>query len=411
MALVEIEIVVVIIAMMLMMIASGNAVAAAGSCDFAAGVPPAGACDGPLARVLARRASTNITNQGCGIGEVFYYEDGSLSKLKCGSCVPGTDGASDDLQMCPLNEYCNDQAKCVATTASPTFKGPCPYETGISTSGWCGAGLRCIQHVCLPCEDGVYDAVHHRLCINNQWEPNYWAIQFYRDAVTWLLLLLLLVFLLLGTVTCTCTALPHLDRLLRSWTHALQRKRRFKSAPAAAGTAGTAGTASSFSRERGGAYAVGSPASGKSANTGLSQPSSHVQQQQALSSSPSTPPHSSNRYKDKEKERSQREGDIRPRPHHQVQPSAGGHHLREVPEHDQLPLELDDIMSGDMDAAGWEREREHERESAARQQARDRRPHLKQNPSQRQLLGSHDNYSSDGSSRDVGEYGGQRFYR
>lgn len=33
---------------------------------------------------------------------------------------------------------------------------PCPYESG-SPIGWCGPGLKCYNHKCLPCLDGMID--------------------------------------------------------------------------------------------------------------------------------------------------------------------------------------------------------------------------------------------------------------
>lgn len=40
---------------------------------------------------------------------------------------------------------------------------------GPTAIGWCGPGLRCIRHVCLPCDNGVYDPTDGKYCIDNEW--------------------------------------------------------------------------------------------------------------------------------------------------------------------------------------------------------------------------------------------------
>lgn len=101
------------------------------------------------------------------------------------SCTkPGKAGWDDPSHHCELNEYCTDSGRCELITKSPFYKKACPYETGtkeehdklnektlhrntcvanqLSTltgylPSFCGGGLRCYRHECLPCLNGMVD--------------------------------------------------------------------------------------------------------------------------------------------------------------------------------------------------------------------------------------------------------------
>lgn len=70
-------------------------------------------------------------NSGCSLGLLGYRADDNPSApLLCGECVPGTAGAEDVNMSCGINEFCNDNATCVALHSSPLYGEPCPYEQG-----------------------------------------------------------------------------------------------------------------------------------------------------------------------------------------------------------------------------------------------------------------------------------------
>ncbi len=93
-----------------------------------------------------------------------------LEWKQCGECVPGTSGVEDTMKLCDINEYCSDEGLCTPTKESPLYNQPCPFEQGGPTArGWCGPGLRCFQHVCLPCQNGYYDPKDGKRCVNYEW--------------------------------------------------------------------------------------------------------------------------------------------------------------------------------------------------------------------------------------------------
>ena len=124
------------------------------------------------------------------------------STWACGSCTPGelglgfTDSVAElDLALalgnynpgsqafpylsgamfsCALNEYCTDAAVCQNLIKSPLYGQPCPEE--LPTNGWCGAGLHCISHVCLICEEGTMNSARTRVCLNGQWMNDAWTL-------------------------------------------------------------------------------------------------------------------------------------------------------------------------------------------------------------------------------------------
>lgn len=109
--------------------------------------PAPGACEGPLDRVMQKRASQALTS--CGVDKIPFYVDG-VQELRCGSCYPGSTFVEDG--ACSLGEYCSDDGSCVQIEHHPLRSQPCPFENGgHSSSGWCGAGLRCIQGRCAEC--------------------------------------------------------------------------------------------------------------------------------------------------------------------------------------------------------------------------------------------------------------------
>jgi hypothetical protein len=114
----------------------------------------------------------------------------ALPRNQCGECVPGTAGVDDPLRACRINEYCSDEGRCVSLSQHPLMGAPCPFEQGISSMvllsfcisthcpfaiggpsalGWCGPGLRCINHACVACMEGVTDPTDGKMCVLGQW--------------------------------------------------------------------------------------------------------------------------------------------------------------------------------------------------------------------------------------------------
>ena len=141
------------------------------TCTPVNGIMPApGSCEGPTDRVIVKLTHASEFNGNCPNGQVQYFKDDDPTQSMCGECVPGTAGVDDPELICNINQFCNDTAYCQDTKTSPLYNEPCPYEQGGTSSlGWCGPGLRCIHHVCLPCENGVEDPRDGKYCVNNQW--------------------------------------------------------------------------------------------------------------------------------------------------------------------------------------------------------------------------------------------------
>jgi hypothetical protein len=175
-------------------------------CEYQGTVPPAsGKCRGPGERAEVRLAAAEEIT-GCPQNQVPYYVDGVKTKLKvlfffliphppreelltacccsslrthcgleCGECVPGTSGTEDTSLTCGLNEYCTDEGRCAPSKTSPLYGAPCPWEQGLASGlGWCGPGLRCVQHVCRICVEGSVDHMDGKRCINDEWTYSRW---------------------------------------------------------------------------------------------------------------------------------------------------------------------------------------------------------------------------------------------
>ena len=108
-------------------------------------------------------------NGVCSEKLVLYFVDGDQNQPKCGECTPGTSGFYGAERTCKVDEFCSDQAKCTKVKEHQLFGAACPYDTGIrdTTNGFCGPGLRCIQHKCFPCENGEMDMDTGMICVNN----------------------------------------------------------------------------------------------------------------------------------------------------------------------------------------------------------------------------------------------------
>lgn len=90
--------------------------------------------------------------------------------------MPGIAGAEDTRKLCYINEYCSDNATCVHVKQHPLWNADCPYEpsTKDSSDGFCGPGLRCFAHKCLPCMDGMIDYADGKVCVMNEWTLSKW---------------------------------------------------------------------------------------------------------------------------------------------------------------------------------------------------------------------------------------------
>jgi hypothetical protein len=113
-------------------------------------------------------------NTGCSINEVAYFVDDDPTQAKCGQCTPGTSGFFGLERTCEVNQFCADNGTCVNIRKHELFGKPCPYDSGVrgSVNAFCGPGLRCIQHKCLPCENGEIDMDTGMMCVNNEFTNN-----------------------------------------------------------------------------------------------------------------------------------------------------------------------------------------------------------------------------------------------
>ncbi|KAJ5075048.1 hypothetical protein M0811_07752 [Anaeramoeba ignava] len=156
--------------------------------DSIGNAPQPGDCLGPIERVKLKRQEIFRLNSNCDVNQISYHPDGDQLRIKCGHCEPGTSG-TDGNGACKLNQYCSDLAICEDIVNHPFWGSKCPYETGGPTkNNWCGTGLRCIQHKCLVCENGVVDPTDGKICVNHQWTYSKWTA-IYLDPVGFIMFL------------------------------------------------------------------------------------------------------------------------------------------------------------------------------------------------------------------------------
>ena len=146
--------------------------------------PLPGACEGPVHRVLERRRALQRYSD-CGVGGIPFLRDGNsvvsastatapTVLISCGVCLPGSSFVEDG--VCMLGQYCSDVGQCAATSSSPLFRQPCPYEVGGHSSvGYCGPGLRCLSGRCTECLAGV-DAIPPTLRCNGNGSWEVWDV-------------------------------------------------------------------------------------------------------------------------------------------------------------------------------------------------------------------------------------------
>ena len=117
----------------------------------------------------------------------FCVDDDSTSQQQCGECIPGSSGI-DTKEFCQIDEYCTDEGKCESITKQPLFMTTCPRELGktLTKDGFCGPGLRCIQHKCIQCVTGMMDYADGKICIDSVWTFNNLKIGFYHPTVIFL---------------------------------------------------------------------------------------------------------------------------------------------------------------------------------------------------------------------------------
>jgi len=100
----------------------------------------------------------------------FYPDEDSTKPLQCGECIPGTSGI-DSKEHCRIDEYCTDEGTCRHVSLHPLFLASCPREMGTSKTrdGFCGPGLRCLQHQCRQCISGMMDYADGKICVEQIW--------------------------------------------------------------------------------------------------------------------------------------------------------------------------------------------------------------------------------------------------
>eukprot|EP00698_Gefionella_okellyi_P011261 TRINITY_DN2965_c0_g2_i1.p1 TRINITY_DN2965_c0_g2~~TRINITY_DN2965_c0_g2_i1.p1 ORF type:complete len:306 (+),score=48.81 TRINITY_DN2965_c0_g2_i1:39-956(+) len=182
------------------------------NCAYSDLTPPAaGVCSGPITRTAARRAATPV-NRGCASDQVFYAKDGNPRDIRCGACIPGTDGnwrftgvtqgymtdvqtcdsqsricsapqlsATNPLLFCGVNEYCTDDAQCADITTSPLYMTVCNDQLP------CGPGLSCLAGRCQICLEGKQPPVSltqdakllPMRCVNGKFVTTEWGTFLY----------------------------------------------------------------------------------------------------------------------------------------------------------------------------------------------------------------------------------------
>ncbi|EFA86761.1 hypothetical protein PPL_00566 [Heterostelium album PN500] len=147
-------------------------------------------------------------NGGCPSGLIPYYKDGLIdpSAKTCGQCVPGISGLENPDQ-CGINEFCDDSGSCKSLKDHPLYHQSCPSELNgeQSATGWCGAGLKCIQHSCSICKEGSIFGNDGKQCINGEWSYSKWSgFRQFNDPtdtfVFWIFILLIVVGLAMAIV-------------------------------------------------------------------------------------------------------------------------------------------------------------------------------------------------------------------
>jgi len=156
-------------------------------CDFTAGIPPVGSCEGPIDRALAKLRyikTSKDANGGCGADSIAFYPDGDTNaKPVCGECNPrkvvvdamGQPLKADFEEECGLNNYCTDKGLCEDIENHPNWLASCPTDS----SGVCGTGLTCLLHKCSICVEGEYriDSENgERMCIGSRWENDHYKL-------------------------------------------------------------------------------------------------------------------------------------------------------------------------------------------------------------------------------------------
>ncbi|KAL9651829.1 hypothetical protein ABK040_000177 [Willaertia magna] len=131
----------------------------------------------------------------CGEEKVMFYKDEDETRTpQCGECIPGSSGV-DTKAFCNMDEYCSDNGTCIHVSKQPLYRTSCPYEIKAkkTKNGLCGPGLRCLQHVCKQCIDGMVDYADGKICINGLWTYNTFQLAIYHPTVIFFSCFILLV--------------------------------------------------------------------------------------------------------------------------------------------------------------------------------------------------------------------------
>ncbi|KAF0976260.1 hypothetical protein FDP41_004935 [Naegleria fowleri] len=148
-----------------------------------------------FAQLESTTSLINSQTTPCEDYQVAYYpDDDETQPLQCGECIPGTSGI-DTPEFCNLDEYCTDEGKCEKVTSHPLFRAACPRELGraLTKDGWCGPGLRCLQHTCRQCVTGMMDYADGKICVDDVWTFDTLKIGFYHPTVIFLTAFVVLV--------------------------------------------------------------------------------------------------------------------------------------------------------------------------------------------------------------------------
>lgn len=229
--------------------------------------PRPGLCKGPLMRNLAKRHAVRALNRGCDLAQVFFVANGLTNQTRCGECVPGTNGnwrfsgvpsewsrilhvqhcyrdpllsilkcdsplvsVTTPYFFCGINEFCNDDGRCVPMAESSLLDRPCAAQNAPSSlrarqaaktddasarnravlaqepeaegMDMCGAhGLACVSGACRVCADNslqrhnadrTQSSAYSGYCLNGRYTMSKWRLMLslHGDIETYLVLVL-----------------------------------------------------------------------------------------------------------------------------------------------------------------------------------------------------------------------------
>ena len=191
---------------------------------------PPGTCSGPIQRAILKLENIQRLNYGCPRHLIPYYLEETL-QIQCGQCVPGSSGiavgiGSGDYQ-CAINEYCTDSAVCERVIShQPNYNKDCPFELGEEgIASWCGPGLQCIEHKCIPCREGDIDYNTGVKCILGEWSYGSMWIDSSFEPMPLIMFALSAITLLYLVMNCSLRSVKLISKIVQDGTQAKKNER------------------------------------------------------------------------------------------------------------------------------------------------------------------------------------------